>query len=211
VSAPPRVLSLPGGEPLLHYGPATGPQLLVLQPLFEEMNRCRALVAALCRGLATRGVGCWMPDLPGCGESVRGLEAVRWSDWTDAVGATCSWIAAESGAPPAGSVALRGGALLDTGAARRWRLSPVSGASLLTDLRRSGLLASGAYPLGAALAEPLNRAQPEGAARTVRLSGDERPCDARIDGPAIWRRPEPESAAALADTLVEDITTWLRS
>ena len=206
--APPRVLTLPGGEPILHYGAADGPQLLVLQPLFEEMNRCRALVAALCRGLAARGLGCWLPDLPGCGESTRALKTVGWSDWTDSASCALALIAHETGAPALGTVAIRGGALLDTPAPRRWRLSPVAGASLVTDLRRSGLLASGAYALAEALSTPLRAAEPGDTARIVRLVGDERPCDVRVDGPTLWRRPEPLAAPELAALLAEDIAAW---
>ncbi len=205
---PPRVSSLPGGEPILHYGGAAGPQLLVLQPLFEEMNRCRALVAALCRGVAARGIGCWLPDLPGCGESERTLEGVGWRAWTGAVDDALALIARDAGSPALGTVAIRGGALLDTGSPRRWRLSPVAGASLVTDLRRSGLLASGAYALGEALSAPLSAADPIGAARVVRLVGDERPCDLRVEGPMVWRRPEPLAAPDLAAALVEDIAAW---
>jgi pimeloyl-ACP methyl ester carboxylesterase len=208
VTAPPRVLSLPGGEPILHYGAAAGRQLLVLQPLFEEMNRCRALVAALCRDLAARGIGCWLPDLPGCGESERALEEIGWADWTGAVDHALALIAREGGGTAFGTVALRGGALLDASTERRWRLSPVAGASLVTDLRRSGLLASGAYALGEALSGPLASAEPDGAARVVRLTGDERPCDRSVDGPVLWRRPEPLAAPELAAALAEDIAAW---
>ncbi len=39
--ASPRILTYGDGEAMLGFGPANGPQLLVLQPLFEEMNRTR--------------------------------------------------------------------------------------------------------------------------------------------------------------------------
>ncbi|MEA3065760.1 MAG: hypothetical protein QOJ27_2212, partial [Sphingomonadales bacterium] len=68
----------------------TGPALLFLPPLFEEMNRTRALLAALMRRLAGEGYGCWLPDLPGTGESERPLEAVAWQDWRDAAGSAAA-------------------------------------------------------------------------------------------------------------------------
>ena len=122
-------------------------------------------------------------------------------------------LAQETGQGPASSVAIRGGALLDIGAARRWRLSPVSGASLLTDLRRSGLLASGAYALGTRLSDAMGVTEPEASGRetrTVRLAGDERACDLSVDGPTLWRRPEPLAAPALAAVLADDIAAWCR-
>jgi hypothetical protein len=203
----PRVLNLPGGEPILHHGASNGPQLLVLQPLFEEMNRCRALVSRLCRGLAARGFGCWLPDLPACGESEPSIESIGWTDWTVAIEDALALISREA-EPAIGTVALRGGALLDAPSPSRWRLSPVAGASLLTDLRRAGLLASGAYPLTDAMSDRVSRAEPEGAARTVRLDGDERQCELRVAGPALWRRPEPLDHPDLAALLVEDIGAW---
>src|SRR5687767_1953312 len=92
-----------------------GPALLFLPPLFEEMNRTRALLAATMRALAARGFGCWLPDLPGTGESERALEAVSWTDWREA--------AAEAfkAAGAVASVGLRGGTLLDDPAPARWR------------------------------------------------------------------------------------------
>jgi pimeloyl-ACP methyl ester carboxylesterase len=208
MTAPPRVLILRGGEPILHHGASDGPQLLLLQPLFEEMNRCRALVATLCRTLAERGFGCWLPDLPGCGESIRELETVGWDDWTGAIEETSALIRGETGNAAIGTVAIRGGALLDAPAPHRWRLSPVAGASLLTDLRRAGLLASGGYSVSDALAGSLSRAEPHEVARVVRLDGDERSCDLRLEGPAIWRRSEPFAAPELAALIAEDVHDW---
>ena len=210
MTAPPRVLSLPGGEPMLHYGAGDGPQIIVLQPLFEEMNRCRLVVATLSRALAARGFGCWLPDLPGCGDSARALESVGWNDWLKAVLDSSRLVATDTGQAPFGTIAIRGGALLDRGGTRRWRFSPVTGASLMTDLRRSGLLARGAYPLAGPLAEAVGRAEADTAAetRTVRLDGDERPCDLRVAGPAVWRRPEPLAAPELAALLADDIAAW---
>ncbi|MGA9581622.1 MAG: hypothetical protein WBR13_06605, partial [Allosphingosinicella sp.] len=84
-----------------------GPALLFLPPLFEEMNRTRALLATAMGVLAGEGFACFLPDLPGTGESERALEAVTWQDWRDAAAAAFATVGA------AASVGLRGGALLD--------------------------------------------------------------------------------------------------
>lgn len=215
----PRVLSYDlSGSPefILAYGPDNGPQILVLQPLFEEMNRCRALVAAMCRGLAARGIGCWLPDLPGTGESIRALERVRWDDWIGAVAAARHMITAQSGHSPL-SMALRGGALLDGEAAgKRWRLSPTSGRSLLSDLRRSTLMGGGdpgapaGYRLHPDLSETLQKIDvaEHSAIRTIRLSSDDRVADRHVDGNPLWRRPEPATDDLLANMLIDDIAEW---
>lgn len=210
-AARPRVHSLSSGEPVFVYGPADGRQLLILQPLFEEMNRCRALVSAVCRELAERGIGSWLPDLPGCGESPAALETVGWSDWTAAVRDTFLLAAEATGCEPA-AASFRGGALLDGGVPRRWRLSPVAGASLLNDVRRTALAGGGglgAYSLSDNLRAALQTAEPAGPARTVRLEGDDRPHDAQLPGPALWRRTEPALDGPLARAIAADIEAWL--
>ena len=214
--AGPRVHTYGDGEAMLGFGPATGPQLLILQPLFEEMNRTRALVSAICRGLAQRGIGCWLPDLPGTGESPQPLDTLSWRDWSDAVPTAI----AATGVPISGSVAFRGGALLDGGVAgRHWRLAPTGGRSLLSDLRRSAL-ASGSdpatpagYVLSADLAGALAAADivADDRTRTVRLVSDDRPADLRVDGIPVWRRPEPQQDRVLAALLVDDIVGWSTS
>ncbi|MBA2935849.1 hypothetical protein HZF05_17350 [Sphingomonas sp. CGMCC 1.13654] len=214
----PRVHTYAEGEFMLAYGPRNGPQILVIQPLFEELNRCRAMLASACRALAERGVGVWMPDLPGTGESLRALDTIVWKDWFDAVGAAGSVVREETGSEP-GILAIRGGALLDRPLFwRSLRLSPTSGRSLLSDLRRSAL-ASGSdpahpagYTLSASLVEALAGAEPapEGDILTIRLSTDDRPADRRIDGQPLWRRPEPAIDIPTEQALISEILSWAR-
>ncbi|HET8611303.1 MAG TPA: hypothetical protein VFL92_00890 [Sphingomonas sp.] len=205
-----------GGDepiPILQWGDGNGLQLLIIQPLFEEMNRCRALVVALCRALAGHGFTCWLPDLPGAGESARPVETVGWEDWLSAVEAA----ARLSGATA--SIAIRGGALFDGGFARRWRFAPAAGASLLNDLRRSALVGGGdpaalaGYPLAPDFAANLSEQSPADLphTRTLRLVSDDLPADRSIDAAPLWRRPEPQSDPALADLLAADIRAWIVS
>ncbi|HLZ79321.1 MAG TPA: hypothetical protein VKQ09_08285 [Sphingomonas sp.] len=207
-----------GGERefMLAYGPDNGPQLLILQPLFEEMNRCRALVAAVCRDLAWRGFGCWLPDLPGTGESPRALERVDWPLWSEAVRAAAALIEMRSGRP-ADCVSFRGGGLLDdVPDARRWRFAPTSGRSLLSDLRRSALAGGGdptapaGYRPSSALSDALQAADvvADDRDRTLRLVSDDRPAHRHIDAAPLWRRPEPTRADGLATLLAQDIVEW---
>ena len=212
--AAPRICTYGNGEAMLAFGPASGPHLLVLQPFFEEMNRTRSLVVAVCRGLAARGIGCWLPDLPGTGESPQALDGLGWADWRAAVPQAL----AATGVMIAGSIAFRGGALIDSAVpGRHWRLAPTAGRSLLSDLRRSAL-ASGSNPatpagyiLSSTLAEPLAAADlsTDDANRTIRLVGDEHPADRRVEGIPVWRRPEPQRDERLAALLADDIAAWI--
>jgi hypothetical protein len=187
----------------------SGPALLFLPPLFEEMNRTRALLATVMRALASQGFECWLPDLPGTGESERKLEEVSWKDWIDAAAS------AFEAAGPVASVSLRGGALLDGAAPARWRFAPATGASLARDLARAGLMTEGGggYAPSEALLAPLALAEPPagGKLRTVRLATDRAEADLKLEGPPLWRRAEPQNSSELADAMAGDVSQWVRS
>jgi hypothetical protein len=46
--------------------------------------------------------------------------------------------------------------------------------------------------------------------RTARLASDRAEADAKIEGPALWRRSEPGNSAELAETLAADLQRWSR-
>lgn len=215
-----------GREAMLRFGPTGAPVVIAAGALFEEANRTRALLAAVLRGLAGRGVASVLPDLPGSGDSLVATEAARLADWREA------YAAAAAAAGAGFSVALRGGALVDGAVGRRWRLAPVDGAALVRDMTRARIAAakeSGGRFDPATLAPPgpavelagnrvaraliaeLAQAVPTGAARVVRLAGDAAPADRRVDGAALWRRAEPGMDAALAAALADDIANWVHA
>jgi hypothetical protein len=208
-------------EWLMRIGAAEARPVLFLPPLFEEMNRTRALLAATMRALAPRGYGCWLPDLPGTGESERALDEIGWEDWRDAARDAAATVAIHAGRSPV-VASLRGGALLDDtiDTACRWRFAPVDGASLSRDLLRSSLVApqeraSGhdfaGYRLGEALFDALADATAASLEplRVVRLASDRGEADAKLDGPALWRRSEPASSPTLAAALADDLAAWI--
>lgn len=186
-----------------------GPALLFLPPLFEELNRTRALLATAMRALAAEGFSCWLPDLPGTGESERALEEVTWEDWRSAAAA------AFESAGAVASVGLRGGALLDRRSPVRWRFAPAPGASLARDLARAGLMAEGGggYSPSEALLADLGAAEPEPGerVRTVRLATDRAEADLKLEGAPLWRRAEPQNDYELAGAMASDIGQWVRA
>jgi pimeloyl-ACP methyl ester carboxylesterase len=187
-----------------------GPALLFLPPLFEEMNRTRALLATVMGTLAGDGYGCFLPDLPGTGESERALEEVSWGDWA----AAAADAAGDCGAMAV--ISLRGGALLDAPVRRRWRFAPATGASLARDLARAGLMTTGGgggYAPSAALLEALGAAEPAKGkeVRTLRLATDRAEADLKLEGPPLWRRAEPQNSPELAEAMALDISHWLRA
>ena len=210
-----------GEEWLMRIGPANGRPLLTVPPLLEEMNRTRAFIVTLMRLLAADGFGCWLPDLPGTGESERVLESCGWDDWRHAVAGASQAVAALSGQLPL-VLSIRGGALLDdaAGALPIWRFAPVEGSSLARDLVRASMVKPddlksvsidlAGYRLSEALFAALGEAKPAAAAtlRTVRLASDRGEADLKVEGPALWRRSEPSNAPELAGLLASDIQSW---
>ena len=201
-------------EWLMRIGRSDGAPILFVPPLFEELNRTRAFIVAVMRALAREGFCCWLPDLPGTGESERALETCVWADWRDAVRVTSDRVRSGSVLNVA---SVRGGALLDdVPDAVHWRFSPVEGRSLLRDLSRAGLTGGdggAGYSVSSSLAASLADASPVEVApcRTGRLVSDRQPADAKVDGPALWRRSEPGISSELTRLVASDITTWVRA
>jgi pimeloyl-ACP methyl ester carboxylesterase len=197
-------------EWLTVVGADEAPALLILPPLFEELNRTRALLLQTMRALAAAGWRCVLPDLPGTGESETALEAVEWRHWRDAATAAAAAVGAVA------ALGIRGGALLDDVVPRRWRLSPPTGAALVRDLERTGLTGArgGGYAPAPALVEALRAAAAAagpaaGEVRTARLASDPAPADVRLEGPPLWRRSEPAGAPALAAAIAADVSAWI--
>jgi alpha-beta hydrolase superfamily lysophospholipase len=202
-------------EWMMRVGAEDAPAILFVPPLFEEMNRTRALIAATMRRLAAQGFGCWLPDLSGTGESERDLGQVEWDDWRHDVIAAAAYITEKAGKPLIAS--LRGAVLLDDGAAARgwWRFAPVEGLALQRDMVRAGL--AGVEWAGYAPSDALKAGLAGATAaevtplRTVRLATDAQPADLKTDGPALWRRSEPGTSDLLADALAADLASWSRA
>jgi alpha-beta hydrolase superfamily lysophospholipase len=209
-----RFESSGGSEWLMRLGRADAPAILFVPPLFEEMNRTRALIVAAMRWLAKRGHGCWLLDLRGTGESESALEDATLDDWRHDVEAAASHVADRTRKPLIAS--LRGGVLIDDGASARgfWRFAPVDGAALARDMVRAGLMGAewAGYAPSVKMKEALEAATAAAVAplRTVRLASDVQAADAKLAGPALWRRSEPGNSAALADAIGADILAWSR-
>ena len=128
----------PGGrEAMIRFGPATGPIVVAVLPLFEEANRTRTFVVTILRMLAERGIASALPDLPGTGESLVPLETLPSTlemeeGYESAVDGF--W---QQGRKRYG-IAFRSGALLDRLVTLngRWHFAPQDAADLLRDLKR---------------------------------------------------------------------------
>ena len=202
-------------EWMMRIGAAAGAPILFVPPLFEEVNRTRALIAATMRALAAQGHGCWLPDLTGTGESEADLAAVQWDEWRHDVSAAGEHVERAAGAAPL-IASVRGGCLIDDAAAGVgwWRLAPVAGASLVRDMVRAGI--AGVEWAGYAPSAELRgrvgdaAAVDQGPLRVARLQTDAAAADVKLAGPALWRRSEPGRSAELAEAAAVDIAAWYR-
>jgi hypothetical protein len=206
-----------------------------VQPLFEEMNRCRRLLAVATRGLADAGIASWLFDLPATGDSPLPTSAADWAAWRAAV-ATVGAVAAQAG--PVHGLSLRGGALLDDAlpAFSWYRVAPVrSGERILREMLRTRVASDaehgakttlaaleaelaerrtvvvGGYALAAGLAADLRAAVPADVSclRTATVGDDT--ADVVLDGAPVWRQAEPSAVDALGSALAGDIVRWLES
>lgn len=199
-----------GNELWLRHGVNYPLQIIIIEPLFEESNRCRRLLVSVMRGLATNGIGSALPDLPGTGESLADIRDVAFSDWHEALLAFAEVV------KPVVIASLRGGALLDGGllAKGHWRFAPETGARIVRDLRRTQLSGSTLYA-GHAISDAFLAAlevaptAPVAPLRTLRLESDAGDADAKILGSPLWRRAEPGDDPGLAAALVADLTDWV--
>lgn len=196
-----------GTEHVLRHGAGSPVTLLVLPALFEEANRMRRFTVSVMRHLAAQNIGTILPDLPGTGESNIPLCDVNLVDWYDAVSSLSE--------NAMGSVAVRGGALLDGASKNRWRLAPESGERLLRDMTRATALSAGV---------PASEIDRQARTMPTRLAGnvinpalykelhDAMPVDGAhattVEGPKLWRAAEPDDDPIFAHLIADDIIAW---
>ncbi len=231
-----RLMPLAGThEWVITRGPTSADRVLFVPPLFEELNRCRRLIAEVGRRLAARGIGSWLPDLPATGESDRTLVDIGWDDWRASIADAADALAREAAAVHV--VSIRGGALIDdaaTAARSWWRLAPVEGSALWRDLVRSRLAvdreAAGTltatgietaasseavelagYSIPPRLSLPFRSAVPAAMGTSCRHATltSSPGADVRLPGPPPWRQTEPGDCPTLAQAMAADIADWI--
>lgn len=209
-----------GSEAMLRFGPDTRPIVIAALPLFEEANRTRQFLVTILRALAAKGIGSVLPDFAGTGESIVVTSEARLRDQRDAYTALAQHLGVRTY-----GVSLRSGALLDTDAALagRWQLSPQTSEDLLRELERTRATTRSTpaneteyagNTLSREMLTDLRDATPhaaEGALRVVRLESDPRGADIKFSAAPLWRRSEPDTDIALAQTLATDISQWIAS
>ncbi|MGL5837173.1 MAG: hypothetical protein ACRCY3_01580 [Sphingorhabdus sp.] len=209
-------------EHVLCFGTGLARQILIVPPLFDEMNRVRRMLARAMRLLTERDVGSMLIDLPGCNESAADLSQQSLTSWTQATGMAASQLGATHIA------SLRGGALVDheNMILPHWRLAPAKGASLRKTMIRtriagdreagrtsteatllaeaqSGQVELAGNILGADMVADLESAVPRPVPQlTVRNLGTD------IEGAPLWLRTEPQDDPAMSAAIAADLAAW---
>lgn len=187
-------------------------RVLVLPAWFDEANKLRRFTIEVMRRLDRAEIDAFLPDLPGCNESIAPLAEQTLEGWRAAVRAAAETLkvthvlAIRAGAlltperlpgwhyaAQSGPKLLRGAIRARTIAAREAGLSETSEQLLATG--RSDGLTLGGWSVGAKMLCALETAEPS-------LS----PCQSEITqamlgGPGLWLRAEPDEDAAQADAL----------
>ncbi|MFC4292767.1 hypothetical protein ACFOWX_10115 [Sphingorhabdus arenilitoris] len=201
-------------------------RILIIPPLFDEMNRMRRVIVSAMRRLGNDDLQVFLPDLPGCNESQADLSNQDLSTWRRAMLSAAEQLAITHIA------SLRGGCLIDDGAQDlpHWRLSPAKGASLLKTMIRAriagdkeaGIVTSAEQLLAAARGAPIELAGHRfGAAMLQSLEAAEARalphlalCNlggGGVTGSALWLRAEPQDDPQMAESLAQNLNLWSAS
>jgi hypothetical protein len=216
-------------EQLLCFGEENSARrLLIIPPLFDEMNRVRRVLVTAMRALGAQGVSCLLPDLPGTNESQAALSAQSLDSWK------ASMVAVAQRMKATHIASIRGGTLLDGLCPElpHWRLAPVSGGSLLKTMLRTRIagdkeagvttsmddlmlvaqsapLALAGSQLGPSMVAQLVTAEPAPLPRLRSLTLGEGPD--QLVGSALWLRTEPQDDPDMAMALCAELDRWSAS
>jgi hypothetical protein len=201
-----------GSEYALAFDRGRTRRLLVLPALFDEAGKTRHLAVETLRRLDQAGIDGFLPDLPGCNESLAPLEAQTLAGWRAGAAAAARHFGATH------LLTIRASAILAPPALPGWRYAPTGGANALRALLRArvisareagedvtseALLAIGrdrgldlaGYRIGSAMVRDLESAMLPDSGRLADIA------QATVGGNAAWLRAEPDFDPTQADAL----------
>lgn len=187
-------------------------RVLICPAWFDEANKLRRFTVEVMRRLDAAGIDSFLPDLPGCNDSLARLDAQTLGGWRTGMAAAAQALSASH------VLAIRTGALLAPETLPGWHYAPQSGPRLLRGMIRARTIAArengfdekadalmalglregltlGGWPLGAAMIGELENAEPVLAADQSEIT------QAMLGGAGLWLRAEPGEDAAQADAL----------
>jgi len=199
-------------ELLVAFDEGRSQRVLILPALFDEANTLRRLTLQIMRALDAAGIDAFLPDLPGCNESLAPLNKQTIAHWKVAA------LAAAEQASATHVLAIRAGALLAPSHLPGWHYAAQTGPKLLRGLirartiasresrreetseelmeigRRDGLILAG-WHIGAQMFGELETAVPNESAYQAKIAQKDLP------GAGLWLRAEPDEDTAQADAI----------
>jgi hypothetical protein len=199
-------------EQLVCFDQARPHRVLICPAWFDEANKLRRFTVEVMRRLDKAGIDSFLPDLPGCNESLAPLEVQTLAGWK--AGMTC----AAHNMRATHVLAIRAGALVAPGGLPGWHYAAQSGPKLLRGMIRARTIAAreagreekaeallalgrseglllGGWPLGAAMIRSLSNAEPQLADGQIEIA------QSALGGPGLWLRAEPDEDAGQADRI----------
>ncbi len=220
-------------ELCLRVGVQHAKTILLVPPLFDEMNRMRRMLVDVMRLLDARDIGTALPDLPGTNESLFPQEQVSLVLWREALAHCLQTL------PECRHVAsFRGGCLIDniSDDSRQWRFAPAKGSMLLRRMMRTriasdkeaglstdmakltaeaqqGQVNLAGNSIGSAMFSELQDAEPAPPddIRTAQLKNSAQRGDVALPGSALWLRAEPDDDLLLSQAIANDLLSWMSS
>lgn len=206
-------------ELLVSFDRARARRLLIIPALFDEANKLRRFTIQTMREADLLGLDTFLPDIPGCNESLAPLEKQTLEIWRGAIAQAAQTFAATH------ILAIRGGAIIAPAHLPGWQYAPLSGPKLLRAMMRARTIASreagleetsqtmleegrktgltlAGWPIGAAMLRELETAEPAQSDLQNIIAQKE------LGGAGLWLRAEPgedaNAAHALAAILAGD-------
>jgi hypothetical protein len=190
-------------------------RLLILPALFDEGNRLRRFTVEVMRRLDAAGIDAFLPDLPGCNESLQPLGKQTIPGWLAAT------IEAGRHFSATHALGVRGGCLFTPAELPALHYVPVKAASILRQMLRAQVLSSreagreetretlaeqartsginlAGYEFGADFYSHFEPLVPDSGATVIEQG--------KLGGSGLWLRAEPDEDATQADTLAAILT-----
>ncbi|WP_296716332.1 hypothetical protein [Erythrobacter sp.] len=199
-------------ELLVAFDRARARRVLVCPAWFDEANKLRRFTVEVMRRLDAAGIDSFLPDLPGCNDSLAPLGGQTLAGWQAGMQAAATTFAATH------VLAIRAGALVAPAHLPGWHYAAQSGPKLLRGLIRARTIAAreagreenadalmewgraeglmlGGWTLGAAMIRELESAEP------ALAEGQSDIAQSQLGGNGLWLRAEPGDDSAQADAL----------
>ncbi len=199
-------------ELLLSFDGDRAVRILVLPAWFDEANKLRRFTVEVMRRLDASGIDSFLPDLPGCNESLAPLAGQTIDAWRRAAAAAAQAVRATH------IFTVRAGALIAPPELSGWRYAPQSGPKQLRGMIRARTIAAreqgieettdqliemgqsdgldlAGWTVGSAMFGELESAEPEASETQVEIA------QKTLGGAGLWLRAEPDENPAQADAL----------